>query len=220
MEFYDSCVRNKKVFPNQTYRIMKSIFKIIGFLALVSACNPNNEKPQKLLSNFISYYEAVKIKSPQKWDFTLDTLKIWMEDTLSTPRLQIKGKISSGPWKDWDSIMNSVTYYDTLWYNKSEHAIQGYFNENNDFYHLIGKPANKTLRTYWLNDQDKIDELLIYWIPEENKNTAHYLKPIVEWAMTYDSLEIKDLYPEGRIIPSIENAKRWKVLLKQYHQLK
>jgi hypothetical protein len=37
--------------------------------------------------------------------------------------------------------------------------------------------------------------------------------------MQYDSVEIQALYPEGKLIPSEENAKRWKALLEKYHEV-
>ncbi len=140
-----------------------------------------------------------------------------MEDTSGNPRLSIKGQIPIGPWKEWDEVMRSTVTYDSIWYNDSLHAVQGYFYEYNDFYTLIGKTPTKTLRTYWLNKQNKIHQLLIYWIPEENTTTSEHLGPIVEWAMRNDSGEIKALYPDGKIIPSRENSERWKALLKRYN---
>jgi hypothetical protein len=87
-------------------------------------------------------------------------------------------------------------------------------------YKLIGKSPTKTLRTYWLDQNYKIYEILLYWIPEENTETGEHLEPIVEWALQNDSLEIQQLYPNGRIVPSSENARRWKKLLRKYHDSK
>lgn len=195
---------------------MKVIQLFILFF-LFTSCN-QSDRTRKILPNFKDYFLHVQDDDPSKWDFTTDTVKIWMDDTTGVPRLNIKDKSSGGPWKEWDEVMHSITTYDSIWYNDSLHAVQGFFYEKNDFYTLIGKPATKTLRTYWLNEHDLIHQLLIYWIPEKNTTTSEHLGPIVEWAMRADSTEIRALYPGGRIVPSKENAERWKRLLQKYQE--
>ena len=192
---------------------------VLLFLAAVlSACS--TEVPgQAELDVFINYFEASKSKSESKWQYTSDTIKVWFDSRDGKPGLRIKGAPPSGKWTEWDKEMHSTSYYDSIWYNRSEHTVQGYFYENNDFYELIGKGPTKTLRTYWLNSANKITEILIYWIPEENTTTSEHLEPIVAWASAYDSAEIAGLYPEGRIVPSKENAIRWKELLEQYNNI-
>lgn len=184
-------------------------------LIFLSSCN-NQNKESELLELFSSYYTAVKNDSEDKWNYSTDTVKLWFDDKEKDPVLQIKEQGTIGKWKEWDDVMNTTSFYDSIWYDKNEHAIKGYFYEKNDFYTLIGKPHTKTYRTYWLNDKNKINKILIYWIPGENISSTKYLIPIVAWAMQNDSLEIQELYPDGRIIPSRENALRWKALLIKY----
>ncbi len=167
---------------------------------------------------FSKYYSAQKNDSNDKWNFTNDTVKLWFDNKDGKPILQVKGKKATGKWKEWDREMKSNSFYDTIWFDESENAVKGYFYEKNDFYSLIGKPPTKTLRTYWFDVNDKINEILIYWIPEENTITAEYLKPIVKWAMANDSIEINQLYPNGNIVPSRENAIRWKNLIRKYQK--
>lgn len=173
---------------------------------------------QNILNDFAEYFEASKLDSKTKWNYTTDTVKVWFDEKKGNPSKRIKGENFSGKWKEWDEQMHSSVQYDTLWYDKSEHAVKGFFYENNDFYDLIGKSPTKTLRTYWLNNENKIYEILIFWIPEENTTTSLHLKPIVEWALKNDSLEILELYPKGNIIPSKENAIKWKKLLTKYNE--
>ena len=197
--------------------------KALNYLSLLIAviiytgCSSSNEKSDEL-ELFVNYYSASQKESDAKWNFTTDTVKLWFDDKEGEPSLRIKDKKSTGKWKEWDEIMNSSSTYDSVWFDKNENAIKGYFYENNDFYELIGKKPTKTLRTYWLNKDNIIHEILLYWIPEENTTTAEHLKPIVEWALINDSIEISELYPEGNIIPSRENAIRWKKFLKKYNE--
>ena len=64
--------------------------------------------------------------------------------------------------------------------------------------------------------KDKIEEILMYWIPEENETTSVYLKPIVNWALENYPDEIKKIYPNNQIKPSKENARLWKTIIKKY----
>ena len=136
----------------------------IGLLLLVSiliqSCNSNLEANKELLI-FKNYFDALTSKSDRKWEYTKDTVKVWFDTKDNEPSLRIKNKKSNSKWKEWDKIMNSKIEYDTIWYDKEENTINGYFYEMNDFYELIGKPATKTQRTYWLDESKKIKEVLI-----------------------------------------------------------
>jgi len=197
----------------------RSTITTIITLIIVVSCNDLNKESNRL-TTFNGYYAAVKSGSDEKWNFTADTVKLWFDDKKGTPILQIKGEESAGKWKEWDEEMNSISSYDSIWFDKNENSIKGYFYERNDFYDLIGKAPTKTLRTYWLNQNNKINEILMYWIPEENTTTGEHLKPILEWALVNDSTEIQQLYPDSRIAPSRENARRWKKLLQKYNETK
>jgi len=185
----------------------------IPILFFTAGCQ--NEESEKMQA-FHNYYAALTNHSDEKWDYSTDTVKLWFDNKEGSPVLQFKEKAVMGEWIEWDKAMNTRAWYDSLWFDKDANAVKGLFYEENDFYELIGKGATKTLRTYWLNDNNRIKEILIYWIPEENTTTAEHLEPIVKWAMSHDATEIQQLYPEGRLIPSKDNALRWKKLLKEY----
>lgn len=197
----------------------RTTLAIVIPLIFVVACN-NIKKENVELRLFREYHSALKAGSNEKWDFTTDTVKLWFDDKKGDPILRYKRMKATGRWKEWDEEMNSTSSYDSLWFDEDDRTIKGYFYESNDFYELIGKPPTKTLRTYWLDQNNKINEILIYWIPEENTTTGEHLKPIVEWTLQYDSTEIQILYPNSRIVPSAENARRWKKLLQKYNEAK
>lgn len=188
-----------------------------AIMFLLVGCS--SEEQNNDIQTFKKYYSSVNENNADKWNYTTDTVKLWFDKKEGQPILQVKGKGSTGKWKEWDSIMNSRSRYDSLWYDENEKAVKGLFYENNDFYELIGKSPTKTLQTYWLNENNKIHEILIYWIPEENTTSSEHLSTIVDWALQYDSTEISELYPNGRIVPSKENALRWKKLLKTYNEI-
>ena len=187
------------------------------FFYLLMGCKRANQESE-LLDAFTLYFEAVKNNDDSKWKYTSDTVKVWFEKSDKKPQLRYKGKKIS-KWGEWDRIMNSKSYYDSIWYNKKLHAVQGYFYESNDFYDLIGASPNKTLRTYSLNDSNKITDLLYERVAAESTILDEHLNPIYEWALKNDSLEIVELYPNKEFVPSTENAIRWKKLLEKYREI-
>ena len=195
----------------------KSIFIFTLLCFLLFNCIKTDEK-NVFIDSFHKYTLAKKHNPSSKWKFTTDTVKLWFDNKKGNPLLQIKGEKSTSPWKAWDEEMHSETDYDSIWFDNDENAIKGYFYENNDFYSLIGKPPTKTLRTYWFNNENKIEEILMYWIPEENKTSSVYLKPILDWAHINYPNEIKNIYPNNEIKPSKENARIWKTIIKKYYE--
>ncbi|MEQ8424158.1 MAG: hypothetical protein RIA63_05570, partial [Cyclobacteriaceae bacterium] len=193
-----------------------SIISLLVVTAIVVNCGTENQKDTRL-KLFTEYFEAVQKKDGSKWNFSTDTVYLWFDSKSSKPITSIKGVKSNGGWVAWDSVMNAKTSYDSIWYHKGDGSVKGYFYEQNDFYDLIGRPPNKTLRTYWFTDNNKINEILIYWIPEENKTSSEFLPPVIAWANQYAKEEIDYLYADETIQPSTENAVRWKALLKKYH---
>lgn len=194
--------------------LKRSSIYIILFI-FYSCSNIQEPDPVK---QFEQYYNAVKSGDQDMWKYSEDTIRMWFDDRKGDPILLFQSKKSGGAWREWDEEMNSTSYYDTIWYDKKDHAIKGYFFENNDFYKLIGKTPNKTFRIFWLTDKNKIKELLIYWIPEENEHTSVHLEPIINWAMENHPDEIKKLYQEQKIVPSKENAIKWKMLIRRYNE--
>lgn len=189
---------------------------VVVLLLTLWSCDRQDVSEERL-KIFKNYFRAYKNESENQWDYTRDTVRIWFETKSGEPLLKVKRKRFKGKWVAWDREMNAISYYDSLWYDKAENAVTGFFYENNDFYKLIGKNPTKTIRTYWFDKDNRIPEILLYWIPEENTTTSEHLKPIVKWARNYDSLMLDRIYKNGNIIPSGENARKWKELLTIYN---
>ncbi|MEQ9591099.1 MAG: hypothetical protein RLN86_00795 [Cyclobacteriaceae bacterium] len=195
---------------------MRSLVHIMLASILYYSCTSSNNSSNRRLEYVKQYLRTAVSQSDLKWQFTTDTIRVWFDDRNGKPNLNYKNKELS-KWAEWDVVMNSTTSYDSLWYDQESQTVQGHFYEYNDFYKLIGRPPNKTLRTYWFDDQDKIKEILIYWIPEDNKTSDEFLPPIIEWAEKYYPVEINELYTNQEIKPSTQNAIRWKTLLEKFH---
>ncbi len=187
-------------------------FLVLWMIAMWCQAQTNGEIK---LETFRAYFESLRSNPRLSWNFTTDTVRLWFDEKIGPPVIKVKDSSSSDKWKAWDVEMNTELSLDTIWFDPNKHAVVGYFFENNDFYKLIGKPPTKTFRTYWLVE-NKISEVLIYWIPEENTLSDEYLKPIVEWARNHEPGKIQQLYPNGEVVPSKENAKAWKELIKTY----
>ena len=130
----------------------KNIFTFTLLCVFLFNCKKANRE-KTLIDSFHKYASTLKNNPEGKWNFTTDTVKLWFDDKNGNPILQIKGKKSTSPWKAWDEEMHSSTDYDSIWFDKNENTVKGYFYENNDFYSLIGKPPTKTLRTYWFDNE-------------------------------------------------------------------
>ena len=198
-------------------KTFSSFIIVIFVFSMIMGCD-RWKKQEKNLKNFEEYYVYAASNSDKKWEYMRDTIKWYFKENKDNPTFLYQGKKRTGPWADWDKAMNPKYSYDTIWYNEEKNAIEGYFFEENDFYTLIGKGATKTHQTFWLDNDGLIKEIMVYWIPEENRHTSEFLKPVREWALKNDSILIQEIYPDGEIKPSEENAQKWKELLKKYHQ--
>ena len=191
---------------------MKTFVSSFILIALLG-CNSIQQNDLKLIAE--SYLEAKSMDDGSADKFTTDTLKIWFENKSGDPIRRIKGQKKTGPWAEWDKEFKSYSEPDSLWTDVKSNSVSGKFFESNEFYGLIGKPPTETTRTFWFNTDNLISEILIVWKPGQ-KTSDYYLRPIVEWALKNDSLEITSLYPKEEIKPSAINAKRWRKLIIDY----
>jgi len=192
---------------------------LIILLTVFAGCSQKKtDNPEFLKSQLIHYLDARDVKDGSQWQYTSDTVTTWFDEKKGAGRKSIKGIQSQGPWADWDKEMNSYSTHDNIFtVDEKSHSVTGVFYEHNDFYDLLGKGPTKSIRTYWFNNEGLIKEVLIVW-DAGNSLTSVYLDSVVIWALNYDSLEITQLYPNQEITPSVENAKRWKALLKKYNE--
>lgn len=196
----------------------KKMFIVIFILVAGCTGKSKTDNADHLISQLQNYLEARTNRDSSYWEYTADTVTTWFDEKKGNGSKRIKGVESSGPWTEWDKEMNSYsTHDDSLKVDLEEQSVTGIFYEHNDFYDLIGRAPSKTTRTYWFNEKELIKEVLIVW-DTTNILSSVYLKPVVNWAMTKDSTEIQELYPKGEIIPSGENARRWKKLLTKYNE--
>ncbi len=121
-------------------------------------------------------------------------------------------------WNQWDVAWNGSYSFSVTAFDESEVSVTGRFNEDNEFFHLIGIPHGLSATvTFWFDEELRVKETQYNW-DESNQSVHEKLKPIVAWAITYDSLATHQVYLKDGFVPNAENARIWKKLLTAYWQ--
>ena len=181
--------------------------------------NTNAQQETNAIQRFKDYFEAWN-----NYQFTSDDFRGYLNDTIYTWHGKKEGKGTMSvfnpfsKWKQWDVAMNGVYSVDSIRYIPGENKIIASFHETTDFLWFIGMPKGFSATVhYWLDDQGRVKEILYDW-SQDNKDFKTQLKPLVDWAIKYDSLEIADLYLKDGFEPSWTNAIRWTRLMKKYRK--
>jgi hypothetical protein len=150
--------------------------------------------------------------SERMWEYLADDSRIWFDkrEGPGRPRSRTTGK---GPWAQWDDFFNASSTHVGKW-SAAGDSVSGLFEEINDFYRLCERGPSRLRIIYFLDGDGLISGTLI--------------QPVSSSPGRYDEAEawIAEHYPEdharlvvdGDIVPGLENAKRWKVLLTQWRE--
>ena len=115
-----------------------------------------------------------------------------------------------GPWAEWDREMKSTST--THEYTVNSNELVTVVSETNDYFKLLDRKSMPYLITYWFDEDERIEGMLISSLPKEPKNKGRF-EEFKAWADEHHPGVLDELEPEGRIIPSKENAIRWRELL-------
>jgi len=196
---------------------MKTQLILLLAITLVS-CN-GSDTHLRLVTKTQNYFNAWN-----KHDFNHPDFANFKKDTSRTWHGRKEGEGSNSifnpnsKWKQWDIAWNGQYFYDSLVVNIHEKSITGSFRETNDMLVRIGMPEGfRATVTYWFDKEDKVKETLYAW-NKNNRSMHELLKPIVDWATTYDSALISEIYLSNGFEPSAENARKWKVILDAYDE--
>ena len=132
--------------------------------------------------------------------------RIWFEKK-EGPGHPLRAK--GGPWADWDRFFKAKST------RKDVRVIDGtvtYISrEMNDYYSLLDRVSTPARVTYYFDDDRLITGMLYAGLghtrPPDRK------AEFVAWANEHYPGELERLEPDDRIVPTLENAKRWKQLL-------
>ena len=103
-------------------------------------------------------------------------------------------------------------------YSVEGNALTFIVRELNDYMKLLDRePARYTI-TYFFDDEQRIEGTLIAGLPDDDGAEVRpdRLDEFLAWAEADHAQEMKILMPEGRIVPSRDNARRFRELLNEW----
>lgn len=116
-----------------------------------------------------------------------------------------------GPWSDWDEYFKGSSQVESYRVDSNQVTIR--LMEINDFYRLIERGPAPVNLTYYFDADEKITGILVF---SAGKKTADRFDEFKKWAEKNRPDDLKYLMPEGEIIPTLDRAKRWRVVLNEW----
>lgn len=87
-------------------------------------------------------------------------------------------------------------------------------HEINDFYRLTERGPTPVNLTYYFDPDEKITGILVF----SAGKTADRFEEFKKWAEKNRPADLKYLMPEGEIIPTLDRAQKWRVLLNEWRK--
>jgi hypothetical protein len=128
----------------------------------------------------------------------------------------LTAKRTKGRWADWDHYFNAQTKRGAYVVDEGSATVSYEFTEINDFYRLIGREPTKSQYVYYFNRDGKICGKL--FDPMREHRGPDRFDEFEEWARANRPDELIYLMPEGDIIPNLDRAKRWRMLLGEWRE--
>ncbi len=167
------------------------------------------ESVHPLFAKLLGYREARKAHDTQRIaGYLAEESRIWF-DRKEGPGTLRKAS-GDGPWAEWDREMKSTST--THEYKVNGNELVTVVSETNDYFKLLDRKPTPYLLTYWFDDDERIEGMLVSSLPKEPKNKGRF-EEFKAWADEHHPGVLDELEPDGRIIPSKENAIRWRKLL-------
>ncbi|MHC4989792.1 MAG: DUF1573 domain-containing protein [Planctomycetota bacterium] len=137
-----------------------------------------------------------------------DDSRIWFgaREGEGTPRRED----GDGPWAGWDREMNQASR--TEQWAADGNAVTALLTETNDWYRLLDRPPARIQLTWWLDEEQRIEGFLVAGLPRDPDAPNRY-DQFETWAKAHHLEALEELMPDDEIVPSRENAQRWRTLL-------
>ena len=172
------------------------------------------ESIHPLFAKLLGYREARKAHDTQRIaGYLAEESRIWF-DKKEGPG-ELRKASGDGPWAEWDREMKSSSTTHEYTVNGNELVIV--VSETNDYFKLLDRKPTPYLITYWFDDDERIEGMLISSMPKEPKNKGRF-EEFKVWANEHYPGVLDELEPDGRIIPSKEHAIRWRKLLIEWRK--
>ena len=123
--------------------------------------------------------------------------------------------VGGGRWDHWDQYFHSkTTLSDWKVDGRTATAVA---NETNDFMQALDwKPKPYTV-TYWLDEQARIEGVLIKSLPGKAVNRLDEFKA---WAREHHPEELAYLMPNDKLDPTGDRPERWRSILEEWRRLR
>lgn len=172
------------------------------------------ESIHPLYAKLLGYREARKAHDTERIaGYLAEESRIWFDKKEGPGTLRTS--TGDGPWAQWDREMKSTST--THEYEVNGNALVTVVSETNDYFKLLDRKPTPYQITYWFDDDERIEGMLVSSLPKEPKTKGRY-DEFKKWADEHHPRVLDELQPEGKIIPSKENAKRWRELLIEWRK--
>ena len=84
--------------------------------------------------------------------------------------------------------------------------------ESNEWYRLVDRAPSATELTYWFDGEDRITGTLERGLPQDPSARGR-LAEFKSWEFRHDPTTLAYLLPDGKLVPDLARAKRWKQAL-------
>ncbi|MCZ6542832.1 MAG: DUF1573 domain-containing protein [Planctomycetota bacterium] len=145
--------------------------------------------------------------------YLADESRIWFDKKEGPGTMRTS--TGDGPWAQWDRQMKSTST--THAYEVNGNELVTVVIETNDYFRLLDRTPRPYQITYWFDDDERIEGMLVSSLPKEPKTNGRY-DQFKAWTDEQHPGVLDELQPEGKIIPSKENAIRWRELLIEWRE--
>lgn len=118
---------------------------------------------------------------------------------------------SGGPWAKWDAhfaskkkILDRSVEHDQVIYT---------IEENNDYYRLLDRPAQKSQIVYILNNERRITGMIIRSLGVRDPGSTD---DFLQWASSNRPSELNTLMPNGEVDPTSDHPERFRKLINEW----
>jgi hypothetical protein len=164
---------------------------------------------QEMQDRIEAYYNAPDQDSA--WTFLADDFKIYFDSWDAQPIEMEDFRVTKG----WDFALNAqdVTHHLTVYAD----TIAGYMHETNDFARLIDFDGWMA-EVYWVFDKYGKIKAELYVPIEQEPTFSELLQSPMDWLAENRPEALAELRPEGNLVLSAENARKWRPLLEAWRE--
>ncbi len=172
------------------------------------------ESVHPLFAKLLGYREARKAHDTERIaGYLAEESRIWFDKKEGPGTLRTSS--GDGPWAEWDREMKSTST--THEYKVNGNELVTVVSETNDYFKLLDRKPTPYLLTYWFDNDERIEGMLVSSLPKESKTKGRY-DQFKKWADEHHPGVVDELQPQGKISPSKENAIRWRKLLIEWRE--